>query len=104
MARWCEVYVALSEYRLKLLNDASFRGHPVVRHPVMHFPNDENFGRNRHGGGGKGSAQSSSSLSAFMLGDLVYVVPILKSGVVKTRVYLPEGGWIHLWVSTAANE
>ncbi len=33
-----------------------------------------------------------------MLGDLVYVVPILNSGVVRSEVYLPQGAWIHLWV------
>ena len=33
-----------------------------------------------------------------MLGDLVYVVPILNSGVVRSEAYLPQGAWIHLWV------
>ena len=32
-----------------------------------------------------------------MLGDLVYIVPILKCGVIRTKVYLPQGAWIHLW-------
>ena len=90
--------MALSDYRLSLINEASFRGYPVVRHPVLLFPNDENFSRT---GDKKESGKDSygASSQAFMLGDLIYVVPVLKSGVVKSKVYLPEGGWIHLWVS-----
>ena len=98
LARWSRVYVALSDYRLSLINEASFRGYPVVRHPVLLFPNDEHFSRMRDKKeSGKDSYGASSQ--AFMLGDLIYVVPVLKSGVVKSKVYLPEGGWIHLWVS-----
>ncbi|KAL7533791.1 hypothetical protein ACHAXR_007145 [Thalassiosira sp. AJA248-18] len=85
LTRWSRVYVALSEYRLQLLNEASFRGYPVARHPILHFPFDEKFSKREN--------------SAFMLGDLIYVVPVVKSGVTKRKVYLPEGAWIHLWVS-----
>lgn len=98
LARWSQVFVALSEYRLRLLNEASFKGYPVVRHPMMHFSTDTNF----HGNylNKKDDLFSTSCSSAFMMGDLIYVAPILKSGVVKSKVYLPQGEWIHLWVST----
>lgn len=43
LVRWSNVYVALSDYRMSLINEASFKGYPVVRHPVMHFPADERF-------------------------------------------------------------
>ena len=33
-----------------------------------------------------------------MLGELMYIVPVLKIGVKKMGVYLPKGTWIHLWV------
>ena len=33
-----------------------------------------------------------------MLGELMYIVPVLKVGVKKMNVYLPRGPWIHLWV------
>ena len=106
LARNSQVYVALAAYRLQLLSEASFKGYPVVRHPCLHFPKDVNF---IGGGTSRGSSRkkkkidedvASSSLSAFMMGNLIYVVPVLKSGVVKSRVHLPEGGWIHLWVSS----
>lgn len=106
LARNSHVYVALAAYRSQLLSEASFKGYPVVRHPLLHFPNDENFigGRSSSRGSGKkkkiDEEVATSSLSAFMMGNLIYVVPVLKSGVVKSRVYLPKGGWIHLWVSS----
>mmetsp|Transcript_26989 Transcript_26989/g.44243 ORF Transcript_26989/g.44243 Transcript_26989/m.44243 type:complete len:213 (+) Transcript_26989:3-641(+) len=102
LTRWSHVYVALSEYRLQLLNEASFKGYPVVRHPILHFPNDGRFNgscltkeKKKKDGGGDGGGDCG--VSSFMLGDLVYVVPVVKSGVVKRKVYLPEGAWIHLW-------
>jgi len=106
LARNSQVYVALAAYRLQLLSEASFKGYPVVRHPLLHFPKDEHFiGSSTSSSRGSGRKKkideevAASSLSAFMMGNLIYVVPVLKSGVVKSRVYLPEGGWIHLWVS-----
>jgi len=99
LSRWSKVYVSLSDYRLRLMKESSERGYPVVRHPLLHFPNDVNFiGRrtNNHSSSHKSSDASSSS-SAFMLGDLVYIVPILKCGVIRKKVYLPQGAWIHLW-------
>ncbi|KAL3821876.1 hypothetical protein ACHAXA_002868 [Cyclostephanos tholiformis] len=99
LARWSKVYVSLSEYRLHLMNEASARGFPVVRHPMLHFPNDahfiENTSMDRRGRNGDASIAHSS---AFMLGDSVYVVPILSKGVVRSNIYLPEGAWTHLWV------
>ena len=41
---------------------------------------------------------NKSSVDAFMLGELMYIVPVLKIGVKKMGVYLPKGTWIHLWV------
>ncbi|KAL7554276.1 hypothetical protein ACHAWF_017720 [Thalassiosira exigua] len=93
LVRWSRVYIALAEYRTRLLNEASFRGWPVVRHPTLHFPHDENFFADEGGSGGN----SASAMPAFMMGDLIYMAPVLRSGVVKKRVYLPEGAWIHLW-------
>jgi alpha-glucosidase len=99
LARWSQVYVSLSEYRMQLMLEASARGFPVVRHPLLHFPNDSNFlGRTSSKKRGKNDDASTARSSAFMLGDLVYVVPILNSGVVRTEAYLPQGAWIHLWV------
>lgn len=100
LALWSHVFVALSEYRSRLLSEASFKGYPVVRHPLLHFPNDEKFVGNNPGK----KVDSFSCSSSFMMGDLIYVAPILKCGVVKSKVYLPQGAWIHLWVSDVNNK
>lgn len=96
LARWSHVFVALSEYRLRLLNEASFKGYPVVRHPMLHFPNDAKFAGTCSGR--KDDIISRTCSSSFMMGDLIYVAPVLKCGVVKSKVYLPAGAWTHLWV------
>ncbi len=98
LARWSKVYVSLSEYRLHLMNEASARGFPVVRHPILHFPNDKFIGRTSNNRRGRNGDLTIVQSPAFMLGDLIYVVPILNSGVVRSDVYLPQGAWIHLWV------
>lgn len=86
LTRWSNVFSALAEYRSTLSNEAAFWGYPVVRHPLLHFPEDEMF--------------MGCNVSSFMLGGNIYVAPVMKYGVVKTKVYLPEGKWMHLWVST----
>ena len=99
LARWSKVYVSLAEYRLTLMNEASARGFPVVRHPMLHFPNDKHFvERTSKNSRGRNVDATIAYSPSFMLGDLVYVVPILSSGVVRSDVYLPQGAWIHLWV------
>jgi alpha-glucosidase (family GH31 glycosyl hydrolase) len=83
LTRWSKVFKALSSYRQNLLSEASFQGWPVVRHPVLHYPRDRHF--------------LEEGTSAFMLGTSLYVVPVMKPGVTKARVYLPEGAWGHMW-------
>ncbi len=43
LAHFSQVYAALSEYNLWLLDEASFRGSPVVQHPALHFLNNGRF-------------------------------------------------------------
>lgn len=87
LTRWSKVYKALASYREKLLNEAIFRGWPVVRHPVLHYPSDDHF--------------QEKDTSAFMLGISMYVAPVMRPFVDRVRVYLPEGEWRHLWTGVA---
>ena len=104
LSRWSTVHVALSEYRKQLLNEASFKGYPIVRHPILHFPFDENIIASWDKDTKKKEGRSAENddicrKPSFMLGNLLYVVPVVKSRVTIVKVYLPEGPWIHLWVS-----
>lgn len=81
-ARWSKVYAALRDYRIELVQEATKKGYPVVRHPILHYPSDPKV-YNCH--------------DAFMLGSVFFVSPVVKKGAKTKHVYLPEGQWIHLW-------
>jgi len=86
LSKWSMVYSLLAAYRGNVSSEASYRGYPIVRHPVLHFPLDEEFTKSR--------------VSSFLLGDCLYIAPVMKYGVSKAKVHLPEGKWIHLWTDT----
>eukprot|EP00986_Skeletonema_menzelii_P016687 scaffold15478_cov161-Skeletonema_menzelii.AAC.2 len=83
LTRWSKVYKALASYRQNLLSEASFQGWPVVRHPLLHYPENKHF---------LGEGEPS-----FMLGASLYVAPVMQPGVTTARVYLPPGSWGHIW-------
>lgn len=81
-ARLTKIYRALLPYRRALMDDASQLGHPLVRHPVLHYPDDPQTYGIRH---------------QFMLGSEFYVAPVLDERKTSIRFYLPKGKWVHLW-------
>lgn len=84
-ARFAKVYAALAPYRKTLMQDAQDKGHPVVRHPLLHYPNDEYF------------KVMDVNVFQFMLGEDFMVAPALFASTESREVYLPQGDWIHLW-------
>jgi alpha-glucosidase (family GH31 glycosyl hydrolase) len=79
---WAQIYVALGDYRRQLVQESSSKGYPVVRHPLLHYPNDPNV----------------YQLEAhFLLGSEFLIRPVMKQGQKQARVYLPAGEWVHLW-------
>jgi len=83
--RWSKVYVALKDYRVQLFEEATSKGYPVVRHPVMHYPSDKKV---------------YDIKNTFMLGNILYISPVVEEGATKKDVYLPAGQWTHLWSGT----
>lgn len=81
-ARFAKVYKAWDFYRKQLSQDAADKGHPVVRHPWVHFPDDDAV---------RGLEYQ------FMLGDEMMVAPVLDPETDSVNVYLPGGDWIHLF-------
>jgi alpha-glucosidase (family GH31 glycosyl hydrolase) len=79
---WAKVYAALADYRQQLMAEAAAKGYPVVRHPILHYPNDPNV---------------YSLESEFMLGSEFLVAPVMKKCNNSVDVYFPAGEWIHLW-------
>ncbi len=84
-SRWAKVYAALSNYRQKLIQQACSRGYPLVRHPLLHYPNDPLLYR------------LEESCLCFMLGSELLISPILSPATSRKQVYLPADQWIHLW-------
>jgi alpha-glucosidase len=82
-ARMAKVYRAWAPYRRRLVDEAEATGHPVVRHLVLHYPEDATARKLRY--------------EEFLVGSELLVAPVLDPGVEKVRVYLPAGRWVHVW-------
>lgn len=80
------LYKALAPYRRQLMQEAENRGWPLIRHPLLHYPQYPHF------------ADMPTNDLQFMLGDSIMVAPMLtpKNERISRRVFLPEGDWIEL--------
>jgi alpha-glucosidase len=82
LSRFARVYAAWEPYRKELVREASETGLAVVRHPLIHYPEDpEVYGLEYQ----------------FMVGSEFMVAPGLDRGERSVEVYLPAGRWVHLW-------
>lgn len=84
-AKFAKVYAALAEYRKPLLMEAEQKGYPVVRHPILHYPNDSYF------------TAMDVKVFQFMLGEDFMIAPALEFSTTQREVHLPQGRWTHLW-------
>ncbi|MCR9142328.1 MAG: alpha-glucosidase [bacterium] len=82
-SRFAKIFAALTPYRKALVADAEAKGHPVVRHLFVHYPNDPEVRKINH--------------EQFMMGPDFLIAPVLDPDRVRVRVYLPAGEWTHLW-------
>lgn len=87
-ARFTKVYKALAFYRRALSTEATQRGLPLVRHLMLHYPED---------------ARAHQVDNEFLLGSEILVAPIENKCWTAPfcpydkNVYLPKGRWVHLW-------
>lgn len=84
-AKFGKVFRALFDYRKELFVEAETLGYPVVRHPVLHYPDDPFF------------LSMGVDQLQFMLGDAFMVAPITYTKDRSREVHLPQGEWVHLW-------
>jgi alpha-glucosidase len=88
LARCGRIYRGLGAYRRALVAEAAAFGHPVVRHPFLHFPEDTSVRALRY---------------EFLLGPDLLVAPVLDPGRGTVEVYFPEGSaWTDLWTGADA--
>ncbi len=80
-------YAALADYRRSLFEEAENKGYPVVRHPILHYPNDNYF------------RTMQPEVVQFMLGSGIMVAPVVvPASIAPSRpVHLPQGNWLDIW-------
>jgi alpha-glucosidase len=81
-ARFANIYKAWGGYRKQLVKEAAQKGYPVVRHPWVHYPNDDAVRLLDY---------------QFMVGADFMVAPVLDPETASVDVYLPKGAWTHLF-------
>ncbi|HEX2729589.1 MAG TPA: TIM-barrel domain-containing protein, partial [Rubrobacteraceae bacterium] len=81
-SRFANVYAAWEPYRKELVQEAAETGLPVIRHPFIHYPRDQEVLELEY---------------QFMVGRDIMVAPVLDPGEETAELYLPAGRWIHLW-------
>ena len=79
---WAKIYAAFADYRKQLMQEMTTKGYPLIRHLMLHYPNDP---------------QVYSIEHQFLYGSEFLVAPVIKKGQTTVDVYLPQGEWIHLW-------
>lgn len=81
-ARLTRVHAAIAPYLHALIKENAGSGLPAMRPVFMVFPDDEKLRRTN---------------SMYMLGDELFVAPILQKGRKNRKLILPDGHWVHLW-------
>ena len=87
LATATEVFARLKPYRLHALEEYQRAGLPLMRHPYLHYEQDETLHRLAY---------------QYLLGRDLLVAPVLRPGARSWRVYLPQDSWVHLWSGTPA--
>ena len=83
-AHYGRMHFALKNYLKFYVEEASKKGHPVVRPLFLHFPEDKN---------------TFDIKNQFLLGSDILVMPVLKSRQILVKGYLPKGKWRHLFLN-----
>lgn len=81
-----KLYVCLAPYRKRLMQEAYEKGWPLMRHPVMYYPEDP-------------TVQEMIYQQFFFGGDLL-VAPNLSPSTAFVKVYFPRDSahsWRHIW-------
>lgn len=81
-AYFAKIYAAQVDYREMLFEQAAEKGHPVMRHMFLEFPEDELARQQDY---------------QYMLGSDILVAPVTEPGKTEWSAYLPAGKWVHLW-------
>ncbi|XP_078148903.1 uncharacterized protein LOC144544313 [Carex rostrata] len=92
-SRCAKIYKAWMFYRLQLVQEATERGLPVVRHLFLHYPEDKRV--------------QNLTYQQFLVGTDIMVVPVLDKGKNSVNAYFPlsseNHSWLHIWSGEVYN-
>lgn len=77
--RWADWHVRLWPLWKALLVDAAATGRPLMRHPALHYPS------------------MTTVRDTYLLGDVLYVAPVVAEGATSRVVPMPPGRWVDLF-------
>jgi sulfoquinovosidase len=80
--RWADLHTRLFPLWYGLAFTASAFGHPIVRSPALHYPGD---------------VRLHAVDDAYLIGDALYVAPVVTASTAARVVLLPEGGWYNFF-------
>ena len=80
--KYAVLHTALFPYLYTLADEAARTGWPVVRHLMLHYPEDR---------------EACKQDYEYLLGDRALVAPVIERGARERKVYFPEGEWAHWW-------
>jgi len=84
LARMSSIFSALKPYHLALSYEYQKSGVPPMRHPWIHYPDDNKL-------------HLHENQYQYMYGPDLLVAPVIRKGQQSRRLYLPDDEWIHLW-------
>ena len=80
--KYAVLHTRLFPYIYTLAHQAAKKGWPVVRHLMLHYPEDP---------------RSQKTEYQYLLGDRLLAAPVLERDAREWEVYLPPGKWTHWW-------
>jgi sulfoquinovosidase len=87
--RYQKLRTQLVPYSLNSAWEAHQSGLPLMRHPLLHFPEDPKVWETKR---------------AFLFGTDFYVAPVFTEGATNRTLYLPAGKWVKLWAQSEYDE
>ncbi len=82
--KMAKLYASWMPYRRKLVEEASKTGIPVVRHPMLVFPENPRV-------------YFDGVPDYLMVGEDLILAPVYHKGQTRVEFQLPDGQWIHIW-------
>jgi alpha-glucosidase (family GH31 glycosyl hydrolase) len=79
---YAQLHISLFPYLYTYAQEAAKDGLPVMRHPLLEFPNDP---------------KAYDTEAEYLLGEKILVAPVVEQGATSRSLYLPKGSWVNYW-------